>query len=126
MKGAEKEINERTLRLDNGCYRCIAQLQFLRQIQHTMDDGHRELQERTLRVLVEKLTVAKSLLRKLVSVELSSHDVKADVKFVPKPLKLPANLLKAQDPMHTPLISSNAPNRHNKSTTQPPREIRAT
>ncbi|KAI0419350.1 hypothetical protein F5X98DRAFT_334858 [Xylaria grammica] len=87
LKGAESEILERSLRLDNGCYRCIAQLQFLRQVQHMLDDGHRELQERTLRVLIEKLTSAKSLLRSLVSTQVSNSDSGSKVVFVPKAVK---------------------------------------
>lgn len=86
LRGAERDIEERTLRLDNNCYRCIAQLQFLKEIQHVMDDGHRELEERTLRMLVEKLTVAKSLLRSLVSAQPTTGDGRVDVRFVPKPI----------------------------------------
>jgi hypothetical protein len=87
LRGAESEVAERSLRLDNDCYRCIAQLQFLKQIQHIMDDGHRELQERTLRVLIEKLTSAKSLLRSLVSTQLSNGESGTEVIFVPKAVK---------------------------------------
>ncbi|KAK5635895.1 hypothetical protein RRF57_011608 [Xylaria bambusicola] len=87
LKGAEREIQERSLRLDNGCYRCIAQLQFLKQVQHILDDGHRELQERTLRVLIEKLTSAKSVLRSLVSTQVSNSEVGSRVVFIPKAVK---------------------------------------
>ncbi|KAJ3576575.1 hypothetical protein NPX13_g3654 [Xylaria arbuscula] len=88
MKGAESEILERSLRLDNGCHRCIAQLEFLKQVQHMLDEGHRELQERTLRVLIEKLTSAKSLLRTLVSAQLSDGDSgSTKVVFVPKAVR---------------------------------------
>ncbi|KAI0971066.1 hypothetical protein F4678DRAFT_91408 [Xylaria arbuscula] len=87
LKGAESEILERSLRLDNGCYRCIAQLQFLKQVQHILDEGHRELQERTLRVLIEKLTSAKSLLGSLVSAQISNGDSGSKVVFVPKAVK---------------------------------------
>ncbi|KAI0444861.1 hypothetical protein F4803DRAFT_218085 [Xylaria telfairii] len=87
FNSAETEISERSLRLDNGCYRCIAQLQFLKQIQHIMDDGHRELQERTLRMLVDKLTLAKSLLRSIVTTQLSNGESGTEVTFVPKAIK---------------------------------------
>ncbi|KAI1273865.1 hypothetical protein F5Y07DRAFT_375366 [Xylaria sp. FL0933] len=87
FNGAESEILERSLRLDNGCYRCIAQLQFLKQTQHLLDDGHRDLQERTLRVLIEKLISAKSLLRSLVSTEASNDGSGNKVILVPKAAK---------------------------------------
>ncbi|KAI0515147.1 hypothetical protein F5B22DRAFT_204059 [Xylaria bambusicola] len=88
LKGAESEIQERSIRLDNGCYRCIAQLQFLKQVQHILDDGHRELQERTLRVLIEKLTSAKSVLRSLVSTQVSTSECGSSrVVFIPKAVK---------------------------------------
>ncbi|GAP92298.1 putative podospora anserina S mat+ genomic DNA chromosome supercontig 6 [Rosellinia necatrix] len=87
LNGAESEIAERSLRLDDGCYRCIAQLQFLRQIQHVMDDGHRELQERTLRMLIEKLTLAKSLLRSMVTTRLVDGQCGTEVVFTPKAVK---------------------------------------
>ncbi|KAI0908526.1 hypothetical protein F4823DRAFT_640039 [Ustulina deusta] len=84
LSSAESEISERSLRLDNGCYRCIAQLQFLNQIQHIMDDGHRELQERTLHMLIEKLTLAKALLRSIVTTQLGDGDAGTGVTFISK------------------------------------------
>ncbi|KAI1179946.1 hypothetical protein F4777DRAFT_599874 [Nemania sp. FL0916] len=73
LSDAENEISERTA--------------ILKQIQHILDDCHRELQERTLRVLIEKLTSAKSLLRNLVSAQLSSGTSGTEVTFVPKAVK---------------------------------------
>ncbi|KAI3330105.1 hypothetical protein F4824DRAFT_505468 [Ustulina deusta] len=87
LSSAESEISERNLRLDNGCYRCIAQLQFLNQIQHIMDDGHRELQERTLHMLIEKLTLAKALLRSIVTTQLGDGDAGTGVTFISKVIK---------------------------------------
>ncbi|KAI1441522.1 hypothetical protein F5Y02DRAFT_421939 [Annulohypoxylon stygium] len=66
LKNAEIEIEERTLRLENGCFRCMAQLQFLQKADYMMDDDHRALLKRTLRMLVEKLSDVHSILENLI------------------------------------------------------------
>ncbi|KAI2463466.1 hypothetical protein F4781DRAFT_416524 [Annulohypoxylon bovei var. microspora] len=89
FKGAETEIKERILRLENGCYRCISQLQFLEQAQthHTMSDDHRALHKRTLHMLIEKLNVAEAILRGLVDTQIDYNSLGNELIYVPKPLK---------------------------------------
>ncbi|KAI1764988.1 hypothetical protein GGR53DRAFT_289281 [Hypoxylon sp. FL1150] len=85
LRNSESEIEERTLRLENGWHRCTTQLHFLKSVHHTMDDNHRRLHERTLHILVGKLDVATSILRSLVKAHTS--DSGNDVIFVPRPIK---------------------------------------
>ncbi|KAI1416098.1 hypothetical protein F5Y13DRAFT_127646 [Hypoxylon sp. FL1857] len=87
LKGAEAELEERTLRLENGWERCTIQLQFVKQIQHLMDDGHRILHERTLRMLTGKLDIATLTLKSLVKAQASAGGSGTEVRFVPRHVK---------------------------------------
>ncbi|KAI8630779.1 hypothetical protein F5Y19DRAFT_33759 [Xylariaceae sp. FL1651] len=84
LRGAEAELEERALRLENGWNRCIVQLQFLKRVQHKMDDSHRELHERTLRMLGGKLDLAASILRSLITHQPIDNGHGPEVKLVPK------------------------------------------
>ncbi|CAG8970827.1 hypothetical protein HYALB_00001615 [Hymenoscyphus albidus] len=87
LRGAEEEIEERALRLENGWHRCITQLHCLRQVHEVMDDDHKALYERTLRMLVGKLEVAISILKGLVKVQVGSPGDESSVTFTPRALK---------------------------------------
>lgn len=87
LRGAETEIEERTLRLENGWHRCTTQLECLKQIRQVMDEDHKVLYERTLRMLIGKLEIATSILKGLVKVHGGSKDDEDDVIFTPRSLK---------------------------------------
>lgn len=87
LKGAEQEIEERTLRLQNGWHRCATQLQCLKQIHEVMDEDHISLYGRTLHMLVGKLEVATLILKGLVKVQKGSHGGEEDIILAPRPLK---------------------------------------
>ncbi|CAG8954656.1 hypothetical protein HYFRA_00004577 [Hymenoscyphus fraxineus] len=71
LRGAEEEIEERALR----------------QVHEVMDDDHKALYERTLRMLVGKLEVATSILKGLVKVQVGSPGDESSVTFTPRALK---------------------------------------
>ncbi|KAK4452640.1 hypothetical protein QBC34DRAFT_397967 [Podospora aff. communis PSN243] len=66
LRNADAEIAERVLRLDNGWLRLTHQLNFLRRVQHMMEEEHREVYEQTLRVFLNKLQIVTLILRRLV------------------------------------------------------------
>lgn len=66
LRNADTEITERILRLDNGWIRLCHQLNFLRRVQHMMEEEHREVYEQTLQIFLSKLKVVTSMLKRLV------------------------------------------------------------
>lgn len=66
LRNADAEISERTLRLDYGWLRWSHQLNFLQQVEHMMDEDHRELYVQILHVFLSKLKAVLAMLRRLV------------------------------------------------------------
>ncbi len=60
------EISERILRLDNGWLRFMHQLNFVRRIEHMMEEDHQRIHEETLRMLSSKLQTVTAILKRLV------------------------------------------------------------
>lgn len=60
FRGAEKEVNEKILLLENHWTRLRIQLEFLRKISHIFDEQHAQVQQRLLHTLEEKLLAATS------------------------------------------------------------------
>lgn len=60
FRGAEKEVNEKILLLENHWTRLRIQLEFLRKISHIFDEQHAQVQQRLLHTLDEKLLAATS------------------------------------------------------------------
>ena len=65
FKGAEAEISERVLCIESHWKRTAIQLDFIKQIWKTLDEEHQIIQERTLQVLISKLSIITSKLDKL-------------------------------------------------------------
>ncbi|KAL8993904.1 MAG: hypothetical protein Q9169_005995 [Polycauliona sp. 2 TL-2023] len=64
FKGAEAEINERVLCIENHWKRTTMQLEVIRQIWGSLDEEHQSIQNRTLQVLASKLSMTISKLEK--------------------------------------------------------------
>ncbi|KAK4177570.1 hypothetical protein QBC36DRAFT_326791 [Triangularia setosa] len=91
LRQADAQVSERVIRLDNNWMRFTHQLDFLKRIQHLMEDDHREILGQTLRVLLSKLEVVTDILHRLVkhqpmcpivshSVEVNAHRVRYILK----------------------------------------------
>ena len=88
LRNADTEIAERVLRLDNGWLRLTHQLNFLRRVQHMMEEEHREVYEQTLRVFLGKLQVVTLILRRLVKPHSDTFGVTGgELEYAPKKLK---------------------------------------
>ncbi|KAK0644064.1 hypothetical protein B0T16DRAFT_377950 [Cercophora newfieldiana] len=88
LKNADAEIAERVLRLDNGWLRLTHQLNFLRRVEHMMEEEHREVYEQTLRVFLGKLQNVTLILRRLVKPRSDTFGMAAgDFDFAPKKFK---------------------------------------
>ncbi|KAF1817001.1 hypothetical protein P152DRAFT_453608 [Eremomyces bilateralis CBS 781.70] len=84
FNGAEVELRERTLRINLGWRRIAIQLDFLKRVQHLMEDDHRVLHEKSLQTFGSKLKLATSMMNRLVETRATaSHDV----ELVPKRVK---------------------------------------
>ena len=66
MRHADVEISERVLRLDNGWLRFIHQLNFVRRIEHIIEEDHQRSYQETLSVLSSKLQTVTGILKRLV------------------------------------------------------------
>lgn len=66
IKGAESEVAERVLRIENNWKRTSLQLDFLRRVWQSLDEDHQALQKQILEVLIGKLSIAISKIESLI------------------------------------------------------------
>ncbi|KAK3315976.1 hypothetical protein B0H66DRAFT_560058 [Apodospora peruviana] len=78
LKRAESEVSERALRLDNGWLRITHQLNFLRRVQHMMDEEHQEVYEQTLQMFSTKLEIVTLMLKRMVKSAAPQHQADDD------------------------------------------------
>lgn len=86
FRHAETELAERALRLESGWLRTLVQINFLKRMQSIADESLLSQYEMMLHVLVGKLEIASSILKKLVYVE-SNTDGQSEIRLLPKKFK---------------------------------------
>lgn len=78
VKGAESEIAERVLCIENHWKRTSLQLDILRRVWQSLDEEHQAIQKQILNVLIGKLTVAVPKIDSLIGNKLSFIKVVSD------------------------------------------------
>ncbi|VBB73722.1 Putative protein of unknown function [Podospora comata] len=66
LRQADAQISERVIRLDNNWMLFTHKLDFLKRIQHLIEDDHREIWGQTLRILLSKLEIVTGIINRLV------------------------------------------------------------